>query len=92
MCLGKSFEHIDSKIKSVYIKMTPIILNTEFSNKPKLMTSEYNKKSRRSISIACNNKPYTYQTMSYDDIKDIYEATLSNRNDVDTQDVIMKFN
>lgn len=92
MCLGKSFENIDSKIQSVYMKITPIILNTEFSSKPKLMTSEYNKKSRRSISIACNSKPYTYQTMSYDDIKGVYEATLSNQNKVDIQDVIMKFN
>lgn len=72
--------------------MTPIVLNTEFSNKPKLMTSEYNKKSRRSISIACNNKSYTYQTMSYDDIKEIYEATLLNRNEENTQNVIIKFN
>lgn len=54
------------------------------------MTSEYNKKTRKSISIACNNKPcHNYQTMSYDDIKEVYKATLPHHNQIDMQDVIM---
>lgn len=73
----------------VYSEIVPIFLNTDFSEKPKLMTSEYNKKSRRSISLPCNNKSFSYQTLSFDQIKDVYKATLPDHSLIDVQDVII---
>lgn len=83
-------ENIDPRIQSVYKKSTPIIFNTEFNDKPKSITSEYNKKNRKSVSISCSNKPcYNYQTMSYNSIKEVYKATLLQENQIDISDVSM---
>lgn len=54
-------------------------------------TSEDNKSSRKSIFLQCSDTPIEFQRISYDTIKEIYNATqkVTNQNDVAMQDVII---
>uniref|UniRef100_A0A2S2QV13 HAUS augmin-like complex subunit 6 N-terminal domain-containing protein n=1 Tax=Sipha flava TaxID=143950 RepID=A0A2S2QV13_9HEMI len=79
----KSFDNIDPRVRSVYEKIPPIVLKTDLVESPKSIKLEYYKKSSQSTILHCSNKPYTYQELSLDDIKDIYTATLSNQNEVE---------
>lgn len=77
----------------MYESIPPIILKPDYSDKPKLTTSKEKKKSRRSILLHTSSSPYKYQTISFDTINSVYNATLPNlKNDDDIQDVIMIFN
>lgn len=87
--LGKSLENLDPRIQSVYKVISPIILKTDFSDKPKLMTSKESNKSRRSILLHSSSQPYKYQTINIDAIRGVYNETLSNPN---IQDVIIIIN
>jgi len=74
----------------VYKIIPPVILKTDFSDNPKLMTSEGSNKSRRSILLHSSSQPYKYQTINFDTIKQVYNETLPNhlKND-NIQDVII---
>ncbi|CAH1736440.1 unnamed protein product [Aphis gossypii] len=74
---GKSLENLDPRIQSVYKVIPPIILKTDFNDKPKLITSE-GSKSRRSILLHSSSQPYKYQTIDFDTIKHVYNETLPN--------------
>jgi len=76
--LGKSLENLDPRIQSVYKIIPPIIFKTDFSDKPKLMTSKESNKSRRSILLHSSSQPYKYQTINVDTIKGVYNKTLPN--------------
>ncbi|XP_025194944.1 uncharacterized protein LOC112594398 [Melanaphis sacchari] len=75
---GKSLENLDPRIQSVYKNIPPIIFKTDFSDKPKPMTSEGSNKSRRSILLHSSSQPYKYQTIDFDTIKRVYNETLPN--------------
>ncbi|XP_026805336.1 uncharacterized protein LOC113548583 [Rhopalosiphum maidis] len=89
----KSLENLDPRVQSVYKIIPPIILKTDFSDKPKLMTSEGSNKSRRSILLHSSSQPYKYQTIDFDTIKQVYNETLPNhfKND-NIQDEMVKKN
>jgi hypothetical protein len=86
--LEKSFDNIDPRVRSVYEKIPPIVLKTDLVESPKSIKLEYYKKSSQSTILHCSNKPYTYQELSLDDIKDIYTATLSNQNEVEVNNLV----
>jgi len=90
---GKSLENLDPRIQSVYNIIPPIILKTDFSDKPKLMPSKESNKSRRSILLHSSSQPYKYQTINVDTIRCVYSETLPNliRGD-NIQDVIIIIN
>lgn len=71
----------------MYEKIPPIVLKTELAESPKTVTSE-NKKPRQSTILDCSSEPYTYQTLSFDEIKDIYIVTMSNENKVEVQNLM----
>ncbi|XP_022172378.1 uncharacterized protein LOC111035164 [Myzus persicae] len=75
---SKSLENLDPRIQSVYKIISPIILKTDFSDKPKLMTSKESNKSRRSILLHSLSQPYKYQTINFDTIRCVYNETLPN--------------
>lgn len=86
---GKSLENIDPRLKFVYSEIFSIVINTDFNDKPKLMTSEYNRKSRRSFLLPCNNISISYKTISVDTFKDVLRTTLPSDNSVEVEDVII---
>ncbi|CAI6361446.1 unnamed protein product [Macrosiphum euphorbiae] len=86
---SKSLENLDPRIQSVYKVIPPIILKTDLSDKPKLMTSKESNKSRRSILLHSSSQPYKYQTINVDAIRGVYNETLSNPN---IQDEIVEEN
>lgn len=90
---GKNLENLDPRIRSVYNIIPPIILKTDFSDKPKLMPSKESNKSRRSILLHSSCEPYKYQTINVDTIRCVYSETLPNliRED-NIQDVIIIIN
>jgi len=91
--LGKSLENLDPRIQSVYKIIPPIILKTDFSDIPKLMTSKESNKSRRSILLHSSSEPYKYQTINVDTIRGVYNETLPNSIKEDNkQDVIIIIN
>ncbi|XP_060875809.1 uncharacterized protein LOC132949066 [Metopolophium dirhodum] len=73
-----SLENLDPRIQSVYKIIPPIILKTDFSDKPKLMTSKESNKSRRSILLHSSSQPYKYQTINVNTIRGVYNETLPN--------------
>ncbi|XP_001944251.2 uncharacterized protein LOC100166290 [Acyrthosiphon pisum] len=90
---SKSLENLDPRIQSVYKIIPPIILKTDFSDKPKLMTSKERNKSRRSILLHSSSQPYKYQTINVDTIRGVYNETLPNPIKEDnTQDEIVEEN
>lgn len=86
MFLGESLKNIDLKLQSY--KSTPIILNTNLTNKPKFTSCNNERKSRQSILLHCS-KPCTYQTLSIDYINEVYKNMLLNQNKNDLKDVII---
>ncbi|XP_015380561.1 PREDICTED: uncharacterized protein LOC107174212 [Diuraphis noxia] len=73
---SKSLVNLDPRIQSVYKIIPPIILKTDFSDKPKLMASKESNKSRRSILLHSSSQPYKYQTINIDTIRCVYNETL----------------
>lgn len=77
---------------SICTPISPVILKPDVVDSPKLMNSEDNKKSRRSILSSRCNKPYNYQKLSFDEIKKVYSASLLNQNKANVQDVSIIIN
>lgn len=90
--LGKSLENIDPKFKILCTRSPPIVLKPDYIEKPKSVTSEHKKNSRRSFLLHCSDKSFIYQKLSFDEIKEVYKATLPNQDKVAIHDVIIIFN
>lgn len=85
-------EKIDPRLQSLYKKIAPVILKTNFTDKSHVLTPEITKKSRRSVLLHCNSEPYKYQIISSDDIGNVYRATFpssNQNNDAQSENVII---
>lgn len=85
--LGKNLKNIDPRLLSVYKNVSPIILKTDLTDTP-LKVPEGSKKSRRSILLHSTSKPYSYQSVSIGEIKDVYKS-ITNQSETHTQNVII---
>ncbi|VVC42039.1 HAUS augmin-like complex subunit 6, N-terminal [Cinara cedri] len=78
---SKNFENIDPILQSVYKRTSPIVLRPDCPDTPKLITLEDKRKSRRSTLLHCASEPFCYQSLSFNDIKEVYKNTLQNQNE-----------